>query len=169
MFLPPPPPPLYSNLLTALPAWQNCTPLAGFHWKQDDNTIAKKKRFRQSQHFFKQHTTYFLYREQRKFDLQKSSSKTTVNQTLYRDIHRHTSFWMWSLMTIFLTLSSSWTRDVSDVVAIEVLSMSLPISSWSTLFYEQQEMRRHYKSTLFTNSKTNITKRMQHIVWGEAW
>ena len=40
-----------------------------------------------------------------------------------------TSCCMWSLMTMFLTLSRSWTNEIRDVVAMETLSTILEINN----------------------------------------
>ena len=45
-----------------------------------------------------------------------------------------TSCWMWSLITMFLTLSSNWTSEMRDVVAIEMLSTILDTNNRSTCF-----------------------------------
>ena len=42
-----------------------------------------------------------------------------------------TSCCMWSLMTMFLTLSNSCTSDIKEPVAMEMLSAIFEMSSWS--------------------------------------
>ena len=79
---------------------------------------------------------YLLDRVKRRFHLCIKS----LLDTMYDWTEVITSAWMWSLMTMFLTLSSRLTNEIKVVDAIDTLSTILAISTWSACCNSKQDI-----------------------------